>query len=76
MASSTVIPPSSSDFASGVSGDRSVSELFFVKMLLRSVPLAKSMLDAEVIAEFRLERKVSGLRKSEALVNGNRAEAR
>jgi hypothetical protein len=34
-------------------------ELLFVKTLLRSVPLACSMLDRDVIAELTLERSAS-----------------
>jgi hypothetical protein len=59
IASSTLIPPSFSSGPSGVSGDRSVMELLFVKTLLRSVPLACSMLDRDVIAELTLERSAS-----------------
>lgn len=58
MASSTLIPPSFSG-PSGVSGERSVMELLFVKTLLRSVPLFCSMLEREVIAELTLDRRVS-----------------
>lgn len=54
IASSTLIPPSMSG-ASGVSGDRSVIELLFVRTLLRSVPLCCSMLDLDVIAELKLD---------------------
>lgn len=58
MASSTLIPPSFSG-PSGVSGERSVMELLFVKTLLRSVPLFCSMLEREVIAELTLDRRAS-----------------
>lgn len=58
MASSTLIPPSFSG-PSGVSGERSVKELLFVKTLLRSVPLACSILEREVIAELTLDRRAS-----------------
>jgi hypothetical protein len=56
IASSTLMPSSIPYGAQGVSGDRSVIELLFVRTLLRSVPLVCSMLDREVKLELTLVR--------------------
>lgn len=72
IASSTLIPPSIPG-ASGVSGDRSVTELLFVSTLLRSVPLCCSMLDLDVIAELKLD--LRGLSSASPL-DGKRGKGR
>lgn len=68
MASSTLIPSSIPYGASGVSGDRSVIELLFVRTLLRSVPLFCSMLDRDAM-ELTLVRSVLS---SAGPLDGNR----
>lgn len=73
IASSTLMPPSIPQGASGVSGDRSVIELLFVRTLLRSVPEVCSMLDREVIAELKLARRVLS---SAGPFDGNRGNGR
>lgn len=73
IASSTLMPSSIPYGASGVSGERSVIELLFVKTLLRSVPEVCSMLDRDVIAELKLVRRVLS---SAGPFDGNRGNGR